>query len=120
MKRLSTVVLMLCIVVWGSAQSPSQLPDHTKLTPAQWREDLQFFAREMPKRHMNAFHHISREQFESAIAELDGRLEGLDGDETYVGLARIANSIGDGHTYIRFPRDVANFPLRVGRIGQTY
>ena len=120
MKRLLCLVLMLGLSVLFLSAELQTLPDHTKLTPKQWREDLQFFAREMPKRHLNAFHHISKEQFDAAVAELDGRLEKLDGDETYVGMARIANSIGDAHTSIRFPRDVAQFPLRLGRIGQAY
>ena len=34
----------------------------------------------------------------------------LDTDEIYVGIDRSANSIGDGHTYIRLPADRASSP----------
>ncbi len=91
-----------------------------KLTAAQWRADLQFFARELPKKHANAFHHISRERFEAEVAGLDGRLERLDADEIYAGLERIACLIGDGHTYVRFPDDTADMPLQFGQFGGEF
>lgn len=90
------------------------------LTEEQWHEDLQFLARELPKRHANAFHFISRERFEAEVAELDRKLDRLNSDEIYVGLDRIANLIGDAHTYIEFPLDDANFPIDVQRFGDEY
>jgi hypothetical protein len=35
-----------------------------------------------------------------------------------VALDRIANKVGDGHTYVRLPPDYANFPLDFGRFGK--
>lgn len=90
------------------------------LTKAQWHEDLAFLARELPKRHANAFHSISREKFEGEVAELDRKLDQLNTDEIYVGMDRIANLVGDGHTYIRFPEDYANLPVDIGRFGDDY
>jgi hypothetical protein len=81
------------------------------LSTQQWREDLQFLARELPKRHGNAFHRISHKQFEAAVADLDRRLDRLDGDEVYVGLNQIATLVGDAHTYVNFPPDKAALPL---------
>src|SRR5579864_8160797 len=91
-----------------------------KLTVAQWREDLQFFARELPKRHANAFHHISRERFEAEVAQLDRRLDRLDGDEIYAGLDRIACLIGDGHTFVYFPTDTATMPLAIRQFADEF
>src|ERR1700689_3302951 len=71
------------------------------LSKEQRHQDLSFLASELPKRHANAFHFISREGFEAEVAELDGKLDHLNDDEIYVGMDRVANSIGDGHTYIR-------------------
>lgn len=90
------------------------------LTPAQWHEDLAFLARELPKRHANAFHSISPEQFEAQVNELDHKLDRLNPDKIYVGMDRIANLIGDGHTYVRFPEDYANLPIDIGRFGDDY
>jgi len=91
-----------------------------KLTAAQWRDDLQFFARELPKRHANAFHYISRGRFQAEVAQLDTRLDRLDADEIYAGLDRIACLIGDGHTYVQFPDDTADLPLTIGRFGTEF
>ncbi len=90
------------------------------ISKEQWREDLQNLAHELPKRHGNAFHHVSRERFEAAVAELDRRLDRLNGDETYVGLNRIAVLIGDGHTYVDFPPDRASLPLALERFDGEY
>ncbi|HYX69321.1 MAG TPA: hypothetical protein VE825_09325, partial [Terriglobales bacterium] len=87
------------------------------LTAAQWREDLQYFARELPKRHANAFHHISRERFQKEVAALDARLDHLNADEVYMGMDRIANLVGDAHTYIKFPADTADLPLSLALFG---
>jgi len=94
--------------------------EQLRLTKEQWNEDLMFLARELPKRHANAFHFISRERFEAEVAELDRKLDHLNSDEIYVGMDRIANSIGDGHTYIKVPEDDANFPIDFQRFGGEY
>jgi len=90
------------------------------LTNEQWHEDLQFLAQELPKRHANAFHFVSRERFEAEVAELDGKLDRLDSDEIYANLDRIANLVGDAHTYVEFPADSANLPIDVQRFGEEY
>ncbi len=91
-----------------------------ELSAEQWREDVQFFARELPKRHANAFHHVSKERFDAELADLDRRLGRLNGDEVYFALDRIANLIGDGHTFVAFPPDSANLPIDVKRFGDEY
>ena len=95
-----------------SAQgSSSSLAGEPVLTKDQWREDLNFLAHELPKRHANAFHFLSRERFEAEVDELNSKIDRLSGDEIFVGMDRIESSIGDGHTYIRIPADAARFPL---------
>lgn len=90
------------------------------LTKEQWHEDLKYLARELPTRHANAFHYISQERFEAEMAELDRKLDQLNSDEIYVGMDRIANLIGDGHTYVEIPADNANFPIDLQRFGDEY
>lgn len=91
-----------------------------KLSHEQWHQDLAYLARELPKRHANAFHYISRERFESGVAQLDGKLDQLNSDEIYVGMDRIVNLIGDGHTYIRVPANDARFPIELQRFAGEY
>jgi hypothetical protein len=90
------------------------------LDAPRWREDLEFFAREIARRHGNAFHAISRGRFDSQVAELHQRLDGLDGDQVYIELDRLANLIGDAHTYIELPAYATRFPFAVRRFGTTY
>ncbi len=82
-----------------------------KLTAQQWREDLHYFATELPKVHANPFYHLSREAFESAVAVADKALQHADGDQAYVAIDRIANAIGDGHTFVIWPDDLSRMPL---------
>jgi hypothetical protein len=63
--------------------------------------------------HPDAFANTPKPKFDAAVAELDGKLDHLNPDEIYVGLDRIANLIGDGHTYVDFPPDSANLPLDI-------
>src|SRR5262245_40492495 len=107
----SAGMITLLLTSEGILRADDDKQPRLNLTAEQWREDLQFFARELPKRHANAFHHTPRERFEAAVAELDGRLEGMNGDEVYVGLNRLANLIGDAHTFVRFPPNIAKLPL---------
>lgn len=80
---------------------------------AAWREDLQFLAREIPRRHKNAFHRITREQFERAVAELDAQIPNLDDTQIALGLARLAALIGDGHTLVTWHWSYPTVPLRL-------
>jgi hypothetical protein len=118
----AAVALAALFVGRGFPQDAGKAPDGPtlNLTEAQWRADLQYFARELPKRHANAFHHTPRDRFEAEIADLDRRLGRLNGDEVLVALEHIANMIGDGHTNVAFPADKANLPLDVARFGDDY
>src|SRR3954468_8994209 len=72
-------------------------------TTQQWREDLHYLARELPKRHRNAFHKITPATFDSAVAALDARIPALSDHEIVVGLASIVALVGDGHTRLARP-----------------
>jgi hypothetical protein len=63
-----------------------------------WREDLDFLAEELPKRHVNLFHTMTQAQFEQAVRELRERLPALARHQVIVELARIVALIGDGHS----------------------
>ena len=90
------------------------------LTPAQWREDLHVFATEVPRQHANAFAHLSHEAFDRQVAEADTVLQHANGDEAYLAIDKIANAIGDGHTFVMWPDDFAHVPLEIGLFGHDY
>lgn len=76
-----------------------------KAEAEKWREDLRYMAEEMPKRHNNLFHTMTREQFETAVKRLDERIPQLARHQIIVEMARIVAMVGDGHTSIAPTRD---------------
>jgi len=104
----------------GEWRPPGSSTPTLDLSKEQWHEDLKFYLGELPKRHINAFHHISRDQFASEGAAFDHRIEQLDGDAVFAGLVRLAALVGDGHTHFEPPEDTANFPIDVRRFGDDY
>jgi len=74
-------------------------------------------AAEMPRWHKNLFHTISRDEFETAIDNLDREIPSLTRHQIIVAMARIAAMIGDGHTNIAPTRDpkigFRTYPLKL-------
>jgi hypothetical protein len=81
------------------------------MSPEKWQEDLRHLARELPRRHKNAFHTITRERFEAAVAELCDAIPALHEDETVVGLLRLIALVGDARTEITPPNSFHRYPL---------
>jgi len=82
-----------------------------------WQEDLRFMAVELPKRHANLYHTVTRAQFEQEVAALEERIPMLAGHQIIVELARIVALIGDGHSSIDLLDDLTldfrRYPLRL-------
>ena len=97
---------------------PVETPANLDLTVEQWREDLRFFAPELPARHKNAFHLVSRAQFEQAVADLDARLPKLAANQIVVGFQGLTAMIGDGHTSFDWPREYGRVPLTLFWFGK--
>jgi hypothetical protein len=110
---------LFCVNVFP-LQSIAQTTAVPPVSKEQWHEDLKFLATELPKRHANAFHFLPKATFDEEVSQLDRALDGLNRDEIFVGMDRIENSIGDGHTYIRVPADAPIFPVHFEKFGQDY
>lgn len=77
-----------------------------------WREDLQFLAKELPAKHINAYHSVSKNDLEAAIARLDKDLPRLTEIEFEVQLSRIVAMVGDAHTTLEMDdADHRFFPI---------
>lgn len=109
-KTIPFIILMAILFFVQNAFAQSSA-DFAKMTPEKWREDLQFLAREFPKRHRNLFHTISRENFESAVAALDQKIPSLSNNEAAIEFAKIAAMIGGGHTEISLTRSVPGYSM---------
>ena len=95
----------------GDATPESDRSIILTLSKEKWREDLRFLAAELPKKHKNAFHRITREQFEKSVAKLDAKIPTLSDEEIVLGLARIVAQIGDGHTGLGWSRPFQRVPM---------
>lgn len=96
-ERASSAILpILAIVVAASAAQAAP-------TPAEWRADLAYLTREVVDRHADAFHHVDRETFESAAADLERRIPDLADHEIIVEMSRLVALIGDAHSYVSLP-----------------
>ncbi len=109
---------LICFFVVNSAlavfgqQRQTLSPEDAKL----WREDLRFLADELPKRHKNLFHRMSREQFETAVKRLDERIPTLQRHQIIIELGRIFAMVGDGHTLLNLLSSkggLRRYPLRL-------
>jgi len=123
MKRFSaaligTVFLAFAVTRLNSAK-PKDDPQPPTLTKAEWRQDLRTFAEQLPKRHKNLYHAVSREQFEGAVAELDAAIPTLQDHEIIVRLHQIAALVGDGHTGVHLPKYFKRYPLAVFWFGDA-
>ena len=117
MKKLAVSLLLILFAGgWFSqarayALRPTAKTPGGTLTKEQWRQDLQHLSKELPRRHKNAFHTVSKEKFERAVAELDTAIPSLGEHEILVGLRRIVAMVGDAHTALAPSQTFNRYPL---------
>ena len=87
-------------------------PKLSGLGPTDWQGDLHYFATEIAKRHKNAFHHVTKDEFDRDVSALSAAIPSLHADAIVVGLLKLTAKIGDGHTFIRLPAEYARYPLQ--------
>ena len=104
----------------GDARAPVSNAPVLTLTAQQWLADMRFEVTTLKTLHPQPFAFTPSATFDAAVAALERRLGSTDGDVAYVGLDHLANLIGDGHTYVEFPPDMALMPLLIGRFGNDY
>ncbi len=113
MKTAPYIPLVLLLIL-SSCSSQRRV---TQLSSDEWRADLRYLARELPGRHVNAFHTVSRETFNDGVARLDAAIPQMNGDQVVVGLMRIVALIGDGHTHLDLPPGSLRYPMELQWFG---
>lgn len=93
-----------CLLVSFSCQVEAQ---PKVLSVAQWQQDVEALAKQLPQLHRAPFHKISQQEFDSAVAVLHAQVPELNDQEIIVGLTRLVAMIGDGHTRLTLPQDLA-------------
>ncbi|WP_299990149.1 S41 family peptidase [uncultured Pontibacter sp.] len=77
------------------------------LSVAKWQEDVKALAEHMPKMHRSPYNKMSQQEFDSAVAVLHAQVPKLQDHEIVVALTRLVAMIGDGHTRLTLPQDMA-------------
>lgn len=115
MTRVSTALVATVLVAFTVTHldfaKPKDDARPPTVTKEEWRQDLRTFAEQLPKRHKNLYHAVSREQFERAVADLDAAIPTLQDHEIIVRLHLIAALVGDGHTGVHLPAYFKRYPL---------
>lgn len=94
--------LVLALSISGSTGFAAPL-DTTQIRL--WREDLTYLRSEMPARHANLFHTMTRAQFDSALQAIDLNLPRLARHQVIVELQKLGALVGDGHSNVSPWRD---------------
>jgi hypothetical protein len=71
-----------------------------QLSSSNWLEDVSYFRKEFPKRHMNAFHNVPKEEFFGDVDKLLAYVPHLKEHEIIVRLMQITAKVGDGHSRV--------------------
>jgi len=111
--RIAAACVAALLALSTAAAAAQQPAGHSPpvVTAQKWRDDLRFMAAELQKRHANLYHHVSRQDFERAVADLDRQIPNLPRNRIIVGMMRIAAMVGDGHTRVEPRKDPAfGFP----------
>ena len=99
---------VLAAVLLSLAAPNAQAQSTSPLDPAEvrgWREDLAVLRAEMPARHANLFHVMTRAQFDSALQAIDQTLPRIARHQVIVELQKLCALVGDGHTNVSPWRD---------------
>lgn len=116
----ATIVLGLVFFVFRvinpmlAVLRPQPLADFSKLSEADWSQDVAYLARQLPRFHKNAFAKIDRSAFQAAVTALQDDLPSLDSEQIAVRIMQLVAMIGDAHTQaIAFSPGTARYPLAV-------
>src|SRR4030095_7220372 len=111
MKRyfLISAILPFCLYVEGQTAA--------SITSSNWQEDVRYFGQQLVKKHKNAFHHVSKEEFERDVETLYEDVPSLQDYEVIVRLMQITAKVGDGHTAVHIPTSFRRYPVNLNWFG---
>lgn len=79
-------------------------------------EDIKYFKTELPKRHKNLFHKITKQEFNNRTDALLEKVDQLNNKQVFTELNKIIASVGDAHTTINY-WDGYSYPLQFQMFG---
>jgi len=110
-KRLFFIPAVFLFCLYAGAQTVESL------TSSNWQEDVKYFGEQLVKKHKNAFHHVSKEEFEKDVERLYNDVPSLQDYEVIVRLMQITAKVGDGHTGVHLPTSFKRYPVSLNWFG---
>jgi len=105
MKRYFLISAILPFCLYAAAQTVAPI------TSSNWQEDVRYFGEQLVKKHKNAFHNVSKEEFEKDVETLYKDVPSLQDYEVIVRLMQITAKVGDGHTAVHLPKSFKRYPV---------
>jgi hypothetical protein len=98
-------IMIACIiaVLFSLAAATPFASAQNALTTEQWRQDLHYLAARIPLVHRDAFHDVSKGDFDTAVAGLDKRLPQLSDQAVVVEFTRLVAMLREGHSRLSLP-----------------
>lgn len=87
-------------IYYLSQPKPAAPPPPADTRDGRWQQDVTYLATELPRLHADAFHTVSREEFEQAVAALLADIPALADHEIAVRIRELVASVGDAHTAV--------------------
>ena len=106
--RLRLSLALIAIALSGQAAARAQhaqapTPATAVDRQAAWRADLDYFARELARAHVDFEKLYPRERFERDLTAITSAVPTSDDPDVVLALMRLVAAAGVGHTYVRFP-----------------
>ncbi|MGD9154780.1 MAG: hypothetical protein PVG90_04670, partial [Bacillota bacterium] len=70
------------------------------------KNDILILKNELPIKHYNIAHTISREKFENSLEQLYNKADTMDADQIFLEMVKDVAAIGDGHTSVSFSKEI--------------
>ena len=80
-----------------------------------WRQDINYYAENLPKLHKNLFFRLSKQGFEREIRRLEKDISKSSDEQIILRLMTLTARVGDGHTQFYFDKleDITIFPINL-------
>ncbi len=106
---LVAAILLGAFATAKSADTTAKSPAAASSREGRWKEDVHYFARELPAKHLDFFKLIPQRKFDREIRKLENELPQLSDVEIVFELMRLGARTGVAHTWVGFPPQAPTF-----------
>lgn len=112
-KKVLSIIVLLQVLYF----KPSCHGQTKQMTKQDWLTDLDYLSNQLPKKHANLFHTLSRSEFEKVVTQLRNKIHTLTDNEIKLEFIKLAAMAKDGHTDVAI--NSQRYPIRLSYFGDT-